>query len=106
MTEKADHIYGFPLRSTGSVEELVEQPARPHDLRVGGSDAFGQCTIGRDDENVTIGLDDCAIVSSPSPGACTTSTPSTITSSAPAGARALEHDGHRRVQHCRLRAIP
>jgi hypothetical protein len=87
------------LRSAGSVDELVEQPARPDDLCVGGSDRVGQFTVGHDHDHVTASAM-AAIVSSPSRGACTTSTPSTSTSSAPARARPLStmvQAGSRRV---------
>src|SRR5258706_8719870 len=45
-------------RTHPSVNELVEQPARPDDLRVGGSDPFAQFTVGRDHDHVTMGLGD------------------------------------------------
>ena len=46
------------LRSAGSVDELVVRPARPDDPCVGGSDPFGQFTVGRDHDHVTIRLGD------------------------------------------------
>jgi hypothetical protein len=80
-------VWPRPRSACRSVHEPVEQPARPDDLGVDRSDPLGQFPVGRNHDHLAIGLGMAAIVSSPTPGACTTSTPSTFASSAPARAR-------------------
>lgn len=48
-------FHGSGFGFAASADELAEQPARPNDLCGGGSKPFGQFTVGRHHDHVTIG---------------------------------------------------
>ena len=100
---------GLPLNA-GSVDELVEQPARPDDLSVHGSDLFGQSTVRRDHDRVTIGLGDggdrVVALAGRMHNLHARPRPATSASSAPARPSALGHDGHGWVQPSRVHRRP
>jgi hypothetical protein len=81
---------------------LVEQPARPDDLGVGRSARFWSAVTTFTSRWASVMA---AIVSSPSPGGCTTSTPSTSAVGSRPGS-AVEHESHGRIQASRGHRCP